>query len=75
MSSEITRILSDIHFGDRASRVHRLAQLRPLLHGVAQLVLNGDTLDTRPGPAPHRTVELQTEVLDFFRARRRRQLF
>ncbi len=66
MSSEITRILSDIHFGDRASRVHRLAQLRPLLHGVAQLVLNGDTLDTRPGPAPHRTLELQTEVLDFF---------
>jgi len=46
----VTRIFSDLHFGDRASRARRLAQLRPLLDGVDALVLNGDTLDTRPGP-------------------------
>jgi predicted phosphodiesterase len=60
--AEFTRILSDIHFGDRASRVHRLAQLRPLLDGV----LNGDTLDTRPGPLPAHTAECRAAVADFF---------
>ncbi len=63
----VTRILSDIHFGDRASRVRRLAQLRPLLDGVDALVLNGDTLDTRPGPPPAETAALRDEVLAFFR--------
>lgn len=62
----LTRILSDIHFGDRASRVHRLPQLRPLLAGVDQLVLNGDTLDTRPGPLPAHTAECQAAVTEFF---------
>lgn len=66
MSSDVIRILSDIHFGDQASRVRRLAQLRPLLHGIDRLVLNGDTLDTRPGSDPRRTNELRSEVLDFF---------
>jgi len=58
-----TRILSDIHYGDHASRVHRLAQLRPLLDGPSHLVLNGDTLDTRCGPRPAFTAELRAEVL------------
>lgn len=66
MAGELTRILSDLHFGDRASRVHRLAQLRPLCDGVGRLVLNGDTLDTRPGPAPEHTAECRAAVLDFF---------
>lgn len=64
--SHVIRILSDVHFGDRASRVTQLAQLRPLLHDMAGLVLNGDTLDTRPGPSPTRTAELAAEVRDFF---------
>lgn len=66
MSPHVIRILSDIHFGDQASRVRRLAQLRPLLQGIDQLVLNGDTLDTRPGSDPRRTSELRSEVLAFF---------
>ncbi len=64
--SAVTRIFSDVHFGDRASRVHRLAQLRPLLEGASALVLNGDSLDTRAGPVPADTAALRAEVLDFF---------
>jgi predicted phosphodiesterase len=63
---EITRIFSDVHFGDRASRVGRLTQLRPLLDGVSELVLNGDTLDTRPSTKPERTAALRDEVCAFF---------
>lgn len=66
MAGNITRILSDIHFGDHASQVHRLAQIKPLLDGAARLVLNGDTLDTRAGPRPQFTAALREEVLAFF---------
>lgn len=66
MPAELTRIFSDLHYGDRASRVHQLAQLRPLLDGVDHLVLNGDTLDTRPGPAPAHTAACRAAVLAFF---------
>ena len=66
MAAELTRIFSDIHYGDRASRVRRLAQLRPLLAGVDHLVLNGDTLDTRPSPVPAHTAACRVEVLAFF---------
>ncbi len=66
MAAELIRIISDLHYGDRASRVRSLAQLRPLLAGVSHLVLNGDTLDTRPGPAPAHTAACQSEVRAFF---------
>ncbi len=66
VAAALTRILSDIHFGDRASRVTRLSQLCPLLEGVSHLVLNGDTLDTRPGPRPAHTDSCRAEVLEFF---------
>jgi len=62
----LIRILSDLHFGDRASRVDRLPQLRPLLAGVSHLVLNGDTMDTRPGPFPAHTAECLAAVGAFF---------
>ncbi len=58
MPAPLTRIFSDVHYGDRASRVRDLRQLRPLLEGVAHLVLNGDTLDTRPGGDPAATADL-----------------
>lgn len=67
MAAPLTRIFSDIHYGDRASRVTRLAQLQPLLDGVDHLVLNGDTLDTRPGPMPDYTARLRAD-LDTFTA-------
>lgn len=66
VAGDITRILSDIHFGDHASQVHRLAQIKPLLEGAARVVLNGDTLDTRTGPRPQFTAALREEVLAFF---------
>ncbi len=63
---DLIRIFSDIHYGDRASRVHRLEQLGPLLDGVSHLVLNGDTLDTRPGPEPAHTALCRAAVASFF---------
>jgi predicted phosphodiesterase len=63
---ELIRILSDIHYGDRVTRVARLSQLRPLTEGVDHLVLNGDTLDTRPGPSPAHTADCRAQVLEFF---------
>lgn len=66
MPSERVRILSDLHFGDHASRVCRLSQLVPLLENVPHLVLNGDTLDTRPGPQPVHTEQCRAEVTGFF---------
>lgn len=68
MPRSLTRILSDIHYGDRASRVGRLPQMRPLLAGIDALVLNGDTLDTRPGPDPAHTATCRAEVQAFVRS-------
>lgn len=64
----LTRILSDLHYGDRASRLLSLGQLRPLLAGPDKIILNGDTLDTRHGPYPARTARARTEVAEFFGA-------
>jgi predicted phosphodiesterase len=58
----LTRVFSDLHFGDPASKVRRLAQLRPLLDGVDELILNGDTIDTRPSRRPQYTAECRAEV-------------
>jgi predicted phosphodiesterase len=38
-----------------------------MLEGVSEVVLNGDTLDTRPGPHPARTASLRAEVTSFLR--------
>ena len=46
----ILRIISDIHYGDRASTVYRLSQLAPLAEDTTRLICNGDTTDTRPEP-------------------------
>ncbi len=66
MAAEFTRIISDVHYGDRASQVRSLALLRPLLEGPTALILNGDTLETRPGPTPELAAAMHAEVLDFF---------
>jgi predicted phosphodiesterase len=55
-----------VHYGERASRVHSLRQLAPLCEGASSLVLNGDSLDTRPGPRPQLTERWGTEVREFF---------
>jgi predicted phosphodiesterase len=63
----ITRILSDLHYGEQASLVGSPRSLAPLLAGVSQLLLNGDTLDTRPGPFPAITQHLRGTLADFVR--------
>ncbi len=67
MPASVIRILSDLHFGEHASRVRHLGQLRPLLQGTDQLVLNGDTLDTRPSRDEAHTASCRAEVSRFFR--------
>jgi len=67
VASEVIRILSDLHYGDRASRVRTLAALRPLFAGADRVVFNGDSLETRAGPADRRTPERRREFLDFVR--------
>lgn len=62
----LTRIFSDLHYGDRASALNSLAGLRPLLDDASHVILNGDTLDTRPGPSPDFTRALREEVTAFF---------
>ncbi|WP_221031900.1 metallophosphoesterase [Actomonas aquatica] len=59
------RILSDLHIRDAASKIRRLADLEPLLDGVDELWLNGDTCDNQTGLAP---ADLD-EIRAFFIAR------
>jgi UDP-2,3-diacylglucosamine pyrophosphatase LpxH len=40
---EPVRILSDLHLGNRLSRIAAVGQLRPLLEGAGTVVFNGDT--------------------------------
>jgi len=62
----VIRILSDLHYGDRGSRIRTLSAIAPLLAGADEIVLNGDTLDTRPSPTPGATAALRGEVAEFF---------
>lgn len=65
---DLIRILSDVHYGDRASQVHRLLQLQPLVSEADAVVFNGDTLDTRVGPHAAHTAACRTEVAQFAQA-------
>lgn len=64
--SGLIRIFSDLHYGDRASRLCTLAQLDPLISGVSRLILNGDTLDTRHSTHPQHTARIRAEVNSYF---------
>ncbi len=44
-ANKITRILSDLHFGHRSSRVRDLSQIAPLLEGAGRVLFNGDTVE------------------------------
>ncbi len=63
--STTCRIISDIHYGDRASAVHRLEQLAPLATGTKRLICNGDTTDTRPEPNPHAVSQRLAQIHGF----------
>lgn len=47
--------------------VKDLGQIAPLLDGADRVLLNGDTLDTRPGPAPDHTARIVDQVQTFIR--------
>jgi predicted phosphodiesterase len=64
---EVIRILSDLHYGDRASRVRSLAALTPLFRGADRIVFNGDSLDTRIPPSSQRSPHLRRHFLEFVR--------
>lgn len=65
--SEVTRIISDLHFGDPASRVRSLDGLQPLLAGAGRVVFNGDSVETRQNPAASRTAAVREEFAEFTR--------
>jgi predicted phosphodiesterase len=65
VGADLIRIVSDVHYADRSSRVRSLEQLRPLFEGATSLVFNGDTLDTRPSKQAALTAKARREVLDF----------
>src|SRR5579871_1268735 len=60
----VLRIFSDLHLGDRGCRVRTLEQLTPLFDGADALVLNGDSIDTRPGPVHLPAAALATANAD-----------
>ena len=64
MGAHLTRVISDVHYADRGSRVRSLSQLRPLLEGVDELAINGDTLDTRPQRNGQHSTQARREVLE-----------
>jgi len=66
VDAPLIRIFSDVHYGDLSSRVQRLDQLAPLARETGALVVNGDLLDTRPGPDPRRTRDDWAAVTAFF---------
>ncbi len=66
MSAEVIRIFSDLHYGDRSSRITNLAALAPLAEGADRVILNGDSLDTRPGPNPAHNAQSRAEIERFF---------
>ena len=65
MPEPVTRIFSDVHYGDHSSRVRSLSQLLPLTEGASRLVVNGDMLDTRQGPNPAHTEACRADVRGF----------
>lgn len=66
VSASLTRIFSDLHVGDPSTLLHSLDDVLPLCDGATQLVLNGDTLETRPGGSAVETAALRAQVLRFF---------
>jgi len=66
--AEVTRIISDLHYGDPASRVRSLDALQPLFSGADRMVFNGDSVETRRNPIAHKTDQIRGEFLDFARS-------
>lgn len=68
MVADVTRIISDLHYGDPASRVRSLDALQPLFSGADRMVFNGDSVETRRNPIADTTGKIREEFLDFARS-------
>lgn len=62
------RIVSDIHFAETGSRVQKVRALEPLLEGAAELLLNGDSVETRFLDLVPETVEHKRAIEGFVAA-------
>jgi len=67
MPAEVIRIFSDLHYGDRSSRITDLAALAPLAEGADRVIINGDSIDTRAGPNPAYTAQTRADLEGYFR--------
>ncbi|HEY3758102.1 MAG TPA: hypothetical protein VGL42_18250 [Opitutaceae bacterium] len=67
MPQEVIRIFSDLHYGDRSTRIARPADLAPLADGAKAWIINGDSLDTRQGPHPDYNAQILGELTGFLR--------
>jgi len=56
---DTVRIVSDLHYCDRAG-VRKLSSLAPLMEGIKELVLNGDSLEMRHEKSAPYTEEIRT---------------
>lgn len=65
MSEPRLRIVSDLHFAEHGSHLNRLSALEPLFDGVDQLIVNGDTLETRFVDVDAHTRERKAEWQEF----------
>ncbi len=67
MVVEVTRVFSDLHYGDPASRVRSLPALCPLFAGADRIIFNGDSLETRRSPIASESEARRGEFLGFTR--------
>ena len=58
------RILSDLHLGHAASRIDRVADLRPLIEGATNIVFNGDTCELVYSGWRPRSEEMRDEIIE-----------
>jgi len=69
VTRSFTRVLSDVHFGERAGTVTDLRQLDPLFADAATVVFNGDTIDTRPHPRAGLVDQLKADLTAWLHGR------
>jgi predicted phosphodiesterase len=65
---EPIRIISDLHLGFSASSLEKAGQIAPLLTGVASVIFNGDTVETRLPAERDKSAHLIGEIAAACRA-------
>lgn len=60
--NEPVRILSDLHLGHKICRIEQISALRPLIHGAATIIFNGDTWQELARPFREKSAEMLEEL-------------